>query len=194
MQLRIHLPDGLATTGDEHEPGDQFERNQPVARRRLVDVQHQSGIEYLELIDVQGHLKENGNADEDHEPSDLRRRQNALGDGVAEREQQHEHRVQGLGVGLEQLGQQIGVRRRHAPQAEINVAINFAQHAQQLAQQGGDEQLVGYVQQPPGAQLQRRVEAERREYHVDAGGGDQQRQYACKMRERRRRRPPIRAS
>lgn len=129
MELRIQFPDGLAAPSDKHEPGDQFERNQSVARRRLVNVQHQSRIKDLKLVNVERHLQEGSDADEYDEPSYLRRSQHAFGDRVAEREQQHQHRVESLGASLGELTQQVRVRRRHPPQTEIHVTIDLAQRA-----------------------------------------------------------------
>lgn len=126
MELHIHLPDSLAATSDEHEPGDQLERYQSVAWRRLVYVQHQSGIKFLRLINIQCHLTNGGNTDKNYKPSDLRRRKDTFGDRVAEREQQHEHSIQSLRARLEELAQQISVRYRCSSQTEIDVAVNLA--------------------------------------------------------------------
>jgi len=146
MEFCIHLSDSLVATCDEYKPSDQLERDQPVARRRFVQVQYQSWIKDLELIDVQKYLTEGSYADEYREPADLRRCENALGDRVAKRQQQHQHCIQRLATCLRELAEQIGVRYRCSSQTEIHIAIDLAERAQQLTQQRRDEHLVRYVQ------------------------------------------------
>lgn len=81
----MHLSDSLAATRNEDEPSEQLERDQPVSRRRFIQIQHQAWIKHFKLIDVQEHLTEHDQADEYREPTDLRQRENALSDRIAKR-------------------------------------------------------------------------------------------------------------